>query len=41
LLATCDTIGVMRRGKLVDARSASQWSRTELLEVASAQGDGR
>jgi ribose transport system ATP-binding protein len=36
LLATCDTIGVMRRGRLVDARAASQWSRNQLLEVASA-----
>src|SRR6185503_12507790 len=36
LLASCDTIGVMRRGRLVDARAASQWSRNQLLEVASA-----
>jgi ribose transport system ATP-binding protein len=39
LLATCDTIGVMRGGRLVDVRSARQWTRPDLLEVAGADGD--
>jgi ribose transport system ATP-binding protein len=38
LLSTCDTIGVMREGRLVDVRSTSQWTRPELLEIAGADG---
>ncbi len=38
LLSTCDTIGVMRNGRLVDVRSSAQWTRPDLLEVAGADG---
>lgn len=36
LLGICDTVGVMRHGRLVAARPASQWTEHELLEVAAA-----
>jgi ribose transport system ATP-binding protein len=38
LLDACDTIGVMRDGRLVDVRSSAQWTRPDLLEVAGADG---
>jgi ribose transport system ATP-binding protein len=38
LLEACDTIGVMRDGRLVDVRSSAQWTRPDLLEVAGADG---
>jgi ribose transport system ATP-binding protein len=37
LLGVCDTIGVMSRGQIRACRPASQWTETELIEVAVGQ----
>lgn len=37
LLALCDTIGVLRRGRLVEARAAGEWTRADLLAAASRE----
>jgi ribose transport system ATP-binding protein len=34
LLAVCDTIGVMSRGRLLDVRPVLNWTETEILAVA-------
>lgn len=34
LLAVCDTIGVMTRGRLSETRAASQWNEEELMNAA-------
>ena len=34
LMAVCDTIGVMSKGRLLDVRSVSQWTETDILSVA-------
>lgn len=34
LLAVCDTVGVMSRGKLREVRRASDWTESEVLSVA-------
>ncbi len=34
LVAVCDTIGVMSRGRLLEVRSARNWSESEILRVA-------
>lgn len=39
LLGVCDRIAVMHRGRLGDARPASEWSETALLDAA-ARGQG-
>ena len=36
LLAVCDTVGVMSRGKLRDVRRAGDWTESEVLSVAVA-----
>ena len=36
LLAVCDTVGVMSRGKLRELRRASDWTENEVLSVAVA-----
>ncbi len=36
LLAVCDTVGVMSRGKLRELRRASDWTESEVLSVAVA-----
>ena len=36
LLAVCDTVGVMSRGKLRELRRASDWTENEVLSVAIA-----
>ena len=36
LLAVCDTVGVMSRGKLRDVRLAGDWTESEVLSVAVA-----
>ena len=36
LLAVCDTVGVMSRGKLRELRPACEWSESEVLSVAIA-----
>ena len=36
LLAVCDTLGVMSRGKLRELRKASDWTEKEVLSVAIA-----
>ena len=36
LLAVCDTIGVMARGKLREVRKSSDWTESEVLSVAIA-----
>ena len=41
LLAVCDTVGVMARGKLREARKARDWTENEVLSVAIAsENDG-
>ena len=41
LLAVCDTVGVMARGKLREVRMASDWTENEVLSVAIAsENDG-
>lgn len=41
LLAVCDTVGVMARGKLREVRRASDWTENEVLSVAIAsENDG-
>lgn len=37
LLALCDTIGVLRRGRLVEVRATREWTRSELLAAASRE----
>ena len=39
LLAVCDTIGVMARGRLTETRSASQWNEETLMNAALAAVD--
>jgi ribose transport system ATP-binding protein len=39
LLAVCDTIGVMTRGRLTETRSASQWDEETLMNAALAAVD--
>ncbi len=39
LLAVCDTVGVMSRGKLRELRRASDWTESEVLSVAVALDD--
>ena len=39
LLAVCDTIGVMSRGRLTETRSASQWNEETLMNAALAAVD--
>ncbi|MCA9160570.1 MAG: sugar ABC transporter ATP-binding protein, partial [Planctomycetales bacterium] len=34
LMAVCDTIGVMSRGRLLDARPVLNWTEPEILKVA-------
>lgn len=34
LMAVCDTIGVMASGRLIQTRPVSQWTETEVLQVA-------
>ena len=34
LLAVCDTVGVMSRGKLREVRRACDWTESEVLSVA-------
>jgi ribose transport system ATP-binding protein len=34
LMAVCDTIGVMSRGRLLDVRPVSHWDESEILQVA-------
>ncbi|MEO8268503.1 MAG: sugar ABC transporter ATP-binding protein [Aureliella sp.] len=34
LMAVCDTIGVMSRGRLLDVRPVSNWTEPEILKVA-------
>ena len=34
LLGTCDTIGVMCRGALVEVRPASQWTEDQIIAAA-------
>ena len=36
LLAVCDTVGVMSRGKLREVRKASDWTERDVLSVAIA-----
>ena len=36
LLAICDSVGVMSRGRLREVRPASQWSEHEILSIAIA-----
>ncbi|MCA9140609.1 MAG: sugar ABC transporter ATP-binding protein, partial [Planctomycetales bacterium] len=39
LLAVCDTIGVMTRGRLAEIRAASDWNEEELMNAALAVVD--
>jgi ribose transport system ATP-binding protein len=39
LLTVCDTIAVMRRGRIVESRAASHWTRGDLLRIASSDGE--
>jgi ribose transport system ATP-binding protein len=39
LLAVCDRVGVMSRGRLVEARPAAQWDEEELMTAAIAGGE--
>ncbi len=39
LLAVCDTIGVMSRGKLREVRRASDWTESDVLSVAIVSED--
>jgi ribose transport system ATP-binding protein len=34
LMAVCDTIGVMSRGRLLDVRPVTNWDESEILQVA-------
>ncbi len=36
LLAVCDRIGVMARGRLVDVREANRWTEEEIMSCAVA-----
>lgn len=40
LMAVCDTIGVMARGRLREVRPKSDWDEHEVLSVAIASDDG-
>ena len=40
LLAVCDTIGVMARGRLVETRNASDWTEEDLMTAALSAVDG-
>ena len=40
LLAVCDTVGVMSRGKLREVRKAGDWTEREVLSVAIASDNG-
>ena len=35
LLAVCDRIGVMARGKLREVRESEQWSEEQIMQVAT------
>ena len=39
LLALCDTIAVMRRGRIVATRAASAWTRADLVRCAAEGGE--
>ncbi|MDZ4773288.1 MAG: sugar ABC transporter ATP-binding protein [Planctomycetota bacterium] len=39
LLRVCDTIAVMRRGRIVEMRATEQWSRADLLRAATCGVD--
>lgn len=38
LMAVCDTIGVMSRGRLIDVRPVLNWDESEILKVAVSSG---
>jgi len=39
LLAACDTIAVMRAGRIVETRAAKAWTRSELVRCAAGGGE--
>ena len=41
LMAVCDTIGVMARGRLREVRPKAEWDEHEVLSVAIASDDGQ